>query len=102
MLLPDVMLLKACGFWYRIGLMNPALWPSFWLIRAIRPAHRGGTALVPQMVMDWPSTWIVWPVAGSASPATSGTPRPTGPAGLTAGGTPAFSWYEGRPKIRLT
>ena len=26
--------------WYRIVLMNPALWPSFWLMRAINPAHR--------------------------------------------------------------
>src|SRR5216683_6117533 len=44
-------------------------------IRAISPAHRGATALVPPMTVLVPSIRTLYPVSGSASPATSGTPR---------------------------
>src|SRR5580704_2034613 len=43
---------------------------------AISPAHNGATALVPPITMALPSTRILYPVSGDASPATSGTPRP--------------------------
>src|SRR5450631_3739286 len=45
------------------------------MIRAIRTAHSGATALVPPTTVSVPSTRTLYPVAGSASPATSGTPR---------------------------
>src|SRR5580700_1248243 len=51
--------------------------------------HSGATALVPPIAPVCPSTRVVYPVAGSASPATSGTPRPTRPPGFADGGTPA-------------
>jgi hypothetical protein len=41
---------------YKKGCKKPTGWPKAWLIRAMSPAHRGATALVPPMVMVWPST----------------------------------------------
>src|SRR5580692_2324836 len=43
---------------------------------ATNPAHSGATALVPPMTRVSPSTRTLYPVFGSASPETSGTPRP--------------------------
>src|SRR5437867_970398 len=85
--------------------MNPALGlprlASLWLTRAIKPLHSGETALVPPMTSELPPTSITrYPVLGSASPATSGTPRPTLPLGDF--GTLALDWYAGRGKILLT
>src|SRR5581483_1827064 len=45
------------------------------LIRAMSPAHRGATALVPPYTALVPSTNTLYPVCGSASAAMSGTPR---------------------------
>src|SRR5580693_3013977 len=45
-------------------------------MRATNAAHRGATALVPPKTSLSPSTNTLYPVLGSASPATSGTPRP--------------------------
>jgi len=45
------------------------------LMRAIRPAQSGATALVPPMTVSVPSIRTSYPVSGSASPLTSGTPR---------------------------
>jgi hypothetical protein len=64
--------------------------PSALLRTATRPAQSGATALVPPMTMLAPSTRIWYPVAGSASPATSGTPRP--PCPPSGGGTGALDW----------
>src|SRR2546427_12852932 len=64
------------------------------------PAHRGATALVPPMTVSMPSARTSYPVAGSASPATSGTPRPPPAAG--AGGTSAADCQIGLAKMRLT
>src|SRR5580693_8778499 len=69
---------------------------------AINPAHSGATALVPPITPDCPSTSVSYPVVGSASPATSGTPRPTFPPALADGGTPALLWYVGRGNTSLT
>src|SRR5580693_2177444 len=69
---------------------------------AINPAHSGATALVPPITPDCPSTSVSYPVVGSASPATSGTPRPTFPPVFADGGTPALLWYEGRGNTSLT
>src|SRR5712672_310980 len=55
--------------------MNPTGDPLAELIRATRPAHSGATALVPPMTLLIPSTRTKYPVCGSASPDTSGTPR---------------------------
>src|ERR1700689_1598398 len=56
--------------------MKPTCVPSCWFATAISPAHKGATALVPPITLVSPSTRIVYPVVGSASPVTSGTPRP--------------------------
>src|SRR6267154_1229399 len=82
------------------GWRKPADLPFCALATAMRPAQRGATALVPPMTMLLPSTRMTKPVAGSASPATSGTPRP--PAGLVGFGTPAPACQEGRGKTLLT
>lgn len=66
---------RAEAFRYRWGLMNPARRAFAAVMRAMRPAHNGATALVPPMTVFWPSTRTSYPVAGSASPQTSGTPR---------------------------
>src|ERR1017187_10086009 len=47
------------------------------------PLHSGATALVPPMTMDFPSTSTWYPDSGSASPETSGTPRPPPEGGFT-------------------
>jgi hypothetical protein len=44
---------------YNCGFTNPTFPPSFWLIRAIRAAHRGATALVPPIGIGCPSTWML-------------------------------------------
>src|SRR5450755_706435 len=44
------------------------------LMRAIKPAQSGATALVPPKTASVPSTRTEYPVCGSASPDTSGTP----------------------------
>src|SRR5438445_2174167 len=73
--------------------------PSF--IRAISPAHNGATALVPPMMSGLPPTSLtLYPACGSASPATSGTPRPTLPVGDF--GTPDVDGYAGRGQWLLT
>src|SRR5437870_844586 len=65
------------------------------------PAHSGATALVPPMTCVAPPTSLtLYPVFGSASPATSGTPRPAVPFGDL--GTLAFDWYAGRANALLT
>src|ERR1019366_452651 len=80
--------------------MKPTEFPSCWLATATRPAHSGATALVPPITDVWPSTRIVYPVVGSASPATSGTPRPpTPPPGF---GTFALACHGGRANTMLT
>src|ERR1700677_509395 len=56
--------------------MNPTFAPSCWLATATSPAQRGATALVPPTTVFCPSTRILYPLLGSASPDTSGTPRP--------------------------
>ncbi len=76
------------------GWMKPALVPFCALATAIRPAQRGATALVPPMTMFWPSTRIAYPVEGSASPETSGTPRP--PPDVVGLGTLALACQVGR------
>src|SRR5438874_543268 len=87
---------------YRSGLRKPTRWPSFWFIRATSPAQSGATALVPPITNSCPSTRTAYPVTGSASPATSGTPRPFRPPGFFETGTPAAAWYAGTPKTSLT
>src|SRR6185437_2179628 len=84
------------------GWMNPAGAPTFWLQSAMRPAHSGATALVPPMTPSSPSTRTRYPVCGSATPATSGTPRPRCLPGLADAGTPAARWYDGNGKTSLT
>src|SRR5260370_38413712 len=64
----------------------PTLLPSIWLMQAVRPAQSGATALVPPITEACPSTYTSYPVTGSASPGTSGTPRPTKLPGCTDGG----------------
>src|ERR1035437_1388284 len=80
--------------------IKPTCVPSCWLATATRPAQSGATALVPPITIVWPSTRIVYPVVGSASPATSGTPRP--PVLVVAAGTCAFVCHEGKSKTLLT
>src|ERR1700720_4482045 len=67
---------------------------------ATNAAQRGATALVPPKTAFSPSTNTLYPVFGSASPATSGTPRP--PFGSTGFGTPKPSCHVGRRKAVLT
>src|SRR5579862_247538 len=67
----------------------------------MNPAHSGATALVPPMGSDSPSTITAYPVAGSASPETSGTPLPTRPPGLEDGGTLELVCQVGRSKTSL-
>src|ERR1700691_2323896 len=80
--------------------MKPTLVPSCWLATATRPAHKGATALVPPITVVWPSTRIVYPVLGSASPETSGTPRP--PVLAADPGTFAFACQLGSGNWLLT
>src|SRR5215813_7844922 len=83
--------------------MNPARRAFAALIRAMSPAHKGATALVPPMTVFWPSTRTSYPVCGSASPQTSGTPRI-----VSACVVPddflacSPSWYGGNAKKLLT
>src|SRR5574337_1810548 len=86
---------------YSSGLRNPTGAPSFWFSSATSPAHSGATALVPPMTRLCPSTRTSYPVAGSASPPTSGTPRPCWLDPAT-GGTFAAAWYAGGGKKTLT
>src|SRR5580704_4962180 len=67
---------------------------------ASSPAHSGATALVPPITVCCPSTTTLYPDAGSASPATSGTPRPAKPFG--AFGTFALCWKLGSANASLT
>src|SRR5580693_2956792 len=69
-------------------------------MRANRPAQSGATALVPPITVCWPSTSTLYPLSGSAFPATSGTPRPANPFG--AFGTFALCWKLGSAKASLT
>src|SRR5580658_431953 len=69
-------------------------------MRAISAAQRGATALVPPITLDDPSTRTWYPVVGSASPATSGTPRPTNPFGALGTFSPA--WNVGKANSSLT
>src|SRR4051812_4539677 len=90
---------------YKSGFRNPTgglpFLASFWLNRAISPAHSGATALVPPITPFFPPTSRTWyPVAGSASPLTSGTPRPVLPLGFW--GPLALAWSAGRGKSMLT
>src|SRR5579884_418968 len=62
---------------------------------AISPAHSGAAALVPPTVSCWPSTTTLYPVAGAAFAATSGTPRPVLPEGT------ALVCHEGTEKVAL-
>src|SRR5689334_22669720 len=63
--------------------------------RATSAAQSGATALVPPSTIDEPSTRTWYPVAGSALPATSGTPRPDP-------GTPTPPCQDGCGKVSLT
>src|SRR6185437_13806801 len=68
----------------------------------MKAAQSGATALVPPTTPSCPSTITAYPVSGSATPATSGTPRPvvfTVPAGL---GTCTVDCYAGFEKCALT
>src|SRR6185437_6369373 len=58
------------------GCSRPNRLPDCCASRAIRPAHSGATALVPPTAVLCPLATILYPVTGSALPATSGTPRP--------------------------
>src|SRR5579863_9724976 len=80
--------------------MKPTGFPMLWLISAISPAQSGATALVPPITPDCPSTSVTYPVVGSASPETSGTPRP--PFGLAGDGTFAPLCQLGKGKTSLT
>src|SRR5262249_7319263 len=66
------------NFVYNSALRNPQDVPSPWLILAIKPAHNGAAALVPPTASrPFPSPCITpTAVSGSATQATSGTPRP--------------------------
>jgi len=68
---------------------------------AIKPDHNGATALVPPTVKLDPSTWTSYPVAGSASPETSGSPRPLNAPGLFDGGTLALACHVGIGNVAL-
>src|SRR5438067_9968491 len=81
------------------GCRNPAVFLFCELASAIRPAQSGATAEVPPMTMDCPSTRTMYPVAGSASPATSGTPRPAKEPAL---GTPMLACHVGSENTVLT
>src|SRR5437763_11923821 len=67
---------------------------------ATNAAHKGATALVPPMTAFSPSTKMLYPVAGSASPPTSGTPRP--PCLVLDFGTSNPFCQDGSGKYRLT
>src|ERR1700682_1422780 len=66
----------------------------------MRPAHSGATALVPPITKVCPSTRTTYPLAGSASPATSGTPRP--PEGSVGLGTFELACQVGSGEMLLT
>src|SRR5450759_3324546 len=53
------------------------------------------------MTIRCPSTRTSYPLTGLASPATSGTPRPTRPSGFAEGGRAALAWYAGGSKTSL-
>src|SRR5881394_1041785 len=53
------------------------------------------------MTVGAPLTRTLYPVAGSAFAATSGTPRPRCPPGFAEGGTFAPDWYGGTGKTLL-
>src|ERR1700676_882103 len=81
--------------------MKPTGFPTLSLMSAINPAQSGATALVPPITSGCPSTRVTYPVVGSASPDTSGTPRPTFWFGLAEGGTPAALCQLGNGKTSL-
>lgn len=89
------------GIAYSSGLRYPTDFPACWLIRAINPEYKGATALVPPITPGCPSTTTSYPLAGSASPDTSGTPRPTRWSGFDDGGTRALFCQVGRSKVLL-
>src|SRR6266436_1051981 len=76
--LPSLISRKMYGFnlchSYKVGFKYPRLLPSLALIRAIKPAYRGATALVPPTVEKVPNTEIAYPLNWLALPAMSGTP----------------------------
>src|SRR5438445_8022515 len=86
---------------YSSGLTKPSGAPRRWLRRATSAAHSGATALVPPITVATPSTSTWYPVAGSASPQTSGTPRPGPPPGLADGGSPAPACQPGGANTAL-
>jgi len=71
--------------------MKPTGPPLVALIRAIRPAQSGATALVPKKNKFCPSTRTCHPDAPSASPLTSGVPR------LRSGAVPPDDLVSCRP-----
>src|SRR5215469_6290321 len=85
---------------YRDDCNRPRCLPTACASRAVSAASSGATALVPPITVRFPSTRTWYPVAGSALPATSGTPRPGVPAGLA--GTPAVACHAGRGNVTLT
>src|SRR5271170_1208345 len=82
--------------------MYPTGFPMLWFASTSRLDHRGATALVPPIVICFPSTTTSYPVSGEASPETSGTPRPVLAPGLAEGGTPAAACQDGKGKSALT
>src|SRR6202034_1195047 len=81
---------------------QPRFLPSCSFNSAIKPAQRGATALVPPTTPCCPSTRMSNPVSGSATPATSGTPRPVVLTVPVGEGTAMFAWYLGFEKWELT
>src|SRR6266851_2675879 len=86
---------------YSKGCISPNDLPVACASRQMSAAHSGATALVPPTTTDCPSTRTWYPVAGSALPATSGTPRPAWPDPAWPG-TPAGACQPGRPNVSLT
>src|SRR5215467_3891497 len=86
---------------YSKGCIRPNDLPVACASRQMSAAHSGATALVPPTTVDCPSTSTRYPVAGSALPATSGTPRPARPVPARPG-TPAEACQAGRPNVSLT
>ena len=83
-----------------LRLNKPGALSVLLIVQGDQSAQSGATALVPPITMLWPSTRTWYPVSGSASPQTSGTPRP--PALPVGAGTLAFACQEGSAKTLLT
>ena len=73
--LPDVMSLNDSPFAYSVGLICPSLAPLCAHASVVYAAHNGATSLVPPSTWLCPFTLTTYPLFGSASPHTSGTPR---------------------------